>query len=102
MCSVIDHHEDVPFVVRPKEIAEEADYAGVKHLVRRMVDDDQLDTDGKGSYFLPVHPVHHVHHSLLDSAVHHSPPQQPDREDRCRRDQGSFPMGSLPSVRVGP
>jgi len=45
--------------LKPKQIADEADadYGVVKHLVRKMVDDNQLATDGKGSYYLePVHP----------------------------------------------
>jgi hypothetical protein len=41
----------------PKAIAEAADvkYDVVKHLVRRMVDDGQLDTDGNGHYFHSLH-----------------------------------------------
>lgn len=47
----------------PKQIAEAAGvkYDVVKHLVRKMVDAGQLDTDGNGHYF-PVHSVHSVHH----------------------------------------
>lgn len=47
----------------PKQIAVATSitYDVVKHLVRKMVDADQLDTDGAGHYF-PVHSVHSVHH----------------------------------------
>lgn len=40
----------------PKAIAEATGigYETVKQTVRRMVDDDQLDTDGEGHYFPPV------------------------------------------------
>jgi hypothetical protein len=53
--------------IGPKAIAELSGvaYAVVKHLVRKMVDDDQLDTDGAGHY-LPVHPVHPVHLSVVN------------------------------------
>ena len=46
----------------PKQIADASGvaYDVVKHLVRKMVDADQLDTDGNGHYF-PVHSVHPVH-----------------------------------------
>lgn len=45
----------------PKAIADASGvkYDVVKHLVRKMVDADQLDTDGDGHYF----PVHHSLHS---------------------------------------
>lgn len=50
----------------PKAISEETtvSHDTVKHLVRRMADDGQLDTDGGGTYstpYNPVHPVHSVH-----------------------------------------
>ena len=45
----------------PKAIAEVSGvkYGVVKHLVRKMLDDGTLDTDGDGHYF--VHSVHRVH-----------------------------------------
>ena len=45
-----DHHGDTP-----TQIAEATGLplASVKQTVRRMVDDDQLDTDGEGHYFPP-------------------------------------------------
>ncbi|GIU90434.1 MAG: hypothetical protein KatS3mg010_1533 [Acidimicrobiia bacterium] len=48
----------------PKKIAEASgvDYAVVKHLVRRMVDDGALDGDGQGHYFVPG--IHRSLHSL--------------------------------------
>jgi hypothetical protein len=48
--------------LKPKAIAARSDvgYGTVKHLVGKMVDAGQLDTDGHGTY-LPVHPVHFVH-----------------------------------------
>ncbi|MCB0978947.1 MAG: AAA family ATPase [Acidimicrobiales bacterium] len=51
----------------PKTIAERTgiSHDTVKHLVRKMVDADQLDTDGSGTYFTRpgegVHSVHSVH-----------------------------------------
>lgn len=55
----------------PKLIAESSNvaYATVKHLVRKMVDDGQLDTDGDGHYLAPVHSVHSVHREA-ESAGH--------------------------------
>lgn len=56
--------------LKPKELAEASgvDYGVVKHLVRRMVDADQLDTDGAGTYLPPaVHPVHPIHPDELQS-----------------------------------
>lgn len=47
----------------PKAIADQIGHEKpdtVKHLVRKMVDQGQLDTDGEGRYF-PIHPVHSVH-----------------------------------------
>jgi hypothetical protein len=46
----------------PKAIAAATglDHNVVKHLVRKMVDADVLDTDGTGRYF-PVSPIHSVH-----------------------------------------
>lgn len=48
--------------IGPKAIAETTGIAHhtVKHLVRKMLDADQLDTDGAGHYFT-VHSVHSVH-----------------------------------------
>lgn len=48
----------------PKQIADASGvgYGTVKHLVRKMVDAGQLDTDGEGHYLDPVHSVHSVHH----------------------------------------
>lgn len=70
--------------LRPKQIAQASgvDYAVVKHLVRKMVDDDQIDTDGSGTY-LPCTPVHSLH------SVH--------REDRGseRSEQGERGLGAL-------
>lgn len=47
----------------PKQIADASGvtYGTVKHLVRKMLDADQLDTDGAGHYLSPVHSVHSVH-----------------------------------------
>jgi len=59
--------EDGP--ASPKVIAERSgvDHGVVRHLVRKMVDDDQLDTDGSGTYFTrpgeggdTVHSVHRL------------------------------------------
>ena len=51
--------------LRPKAIADASgvDYATVRHLVLKMADAGQLDTDGNGTYLpvTPVHPVHPVH-----------------------------------------
>lgn len=52
----------------PKAIADVSGIAHdvVKHLVRKMVDAGQLDTDGDGRYFAPLHPVHSVHSHIGD------------------------------------
>jgi hypothetical protein len=49
--------------MRPKQIAEMSgvDHDVVKHLVLKMVDEGDLDTDGRGVY--AVHSVHRVHRS---------------------------------------
>jgi hypothetical protein len=54
--------------IGPKAIAELSGvaYSVVKHLVRKMVDDEQLDTDGAGHYI----PVHSVHQDGTPSPVH--------------------------------
>lgn len=43
----------------PKAVAEHLalDHALIRQTLRRMVDDEQLDTDGSGLYFLPLSPV---------------------------------------------
>jgi hypothetical protein len=45
--------------LRPKQIADllGADHELIKKTCQRMVDADQLDTDGTGIYFVPVSPV---------------------------------------------
>ena len=60
---------------RPKEIALALteDYELVKKTVRRMLDADQLDTDGQGLYFTPSTPVPPV-------------PAVPERDRGDRRD----------------
>jgi hypothetical protein len=49
--------------MRPKQIADETgvDHDVVKHLVLKMVDEGDLDTDGRGVY--AIHSVHRVHPS---------------------------------------
>jgi DNA-binding MarR family transcriptional regulator len=46
----------------PKQIAEASGVTHdvVKHLVRKMAEDGQIDTDGNGHYF-PIHSIHCVH-----------------------------------------
>lgn len=47
----------------PKAIAESAGLSHdvVKQLVRKMVNAGELDTDGDGHYFPPIHSIHSVH-----------------------------------------
>lgn len=49
--------------IGPKAIAEVSGvgYDVVRHLVRKLVDEGLLDTDGAGHYLLPVHSLHSVH-----------------------------------------
>jgi hypothetical protein len=56
--------------IGPKAIADASgvSYDVVKHLVRKMVDADQLDTDGSGRYF-PVHRSLHSPRSPFTDAV---------------------------------
>lgn len=58
----------------PKAIADVTglSYGVVKHLVRKMADARQLDSDGDGHYFpplSPVHPVHRVHQDAGDGPL---------------------------------
>ena len=88
---IIDAIRDADQPLRPKQIAEEADaeYGVVKHLVRKMVDDNQLATDGRGHYYLePIHSVHRVHRSLPGVSVHYSPPQS-EQSEQGERDIGA-------------
>jgi hypothetical protein len=82
---IIEAIREADQALRPKQIAEEAeaDYGVVKHLVRRMVDDGQLITDGKGFYSLLLHSIHHVHRSLTEH-VHRSPSES-ERSERSER-----------------
>ena len=82
---IIEAIREADQALRPKQIADEAeaDYGVVKHLVRRMVDDGQLITDGKGFYSLPLHSIHHVHRSLTEH-VHRSPSESEHSEQSER------------------
>lgn len=57
----------------PKAIAgaTKVSYQTVRHLVRRMVDAGELDTDGKGHYFAPVTPITPIH--SVHSVHNHNP-----------------------------
>lgn len=61
--AILDALRDEPGL-GPTAIADKSGVrlGSVKHLVRKMVDDGQLDTDGAGHY-LPVHFIHPVHSS---------------------------------------
>ena len=56
--SILDHLRTVPSAT-PKEIADAVNinYETVKKTCKRMFDDQQLDTDGAGTYFTPSLPV---------------------------------------------
>jgi hypothetical protein len=72
--------------IGPKAIAEATgiEYATVKQTVRRMVDDDQLDTDGEGRYFPPV---------SLSLLSPESPSDPLDPGDSDSGDRGDTPTG---------
>jgi hypothetical protein len=69
--------------IGPKKIAAASgiDHDVVKHLVRKMLDDD-LSTDGKGHYY-PVHSVHPVHPT--DSSGERSERSEHPLVGPCRR-----------------
>lgn len=56
--AILDHLRTVPGAT-PRQIADALDlnYETVKKTCKRMFDDDQLDTDGAGTYFPPSLPV---------------------------------------------
>lgn len=69
----------------PRHIAESLslNHETVKKTCKRMFDDDQLDTDGAGTYFTPSLPVPHV-------------PAVPERDgDRDTGDARDTPIGGL-------
>jgi RecA-family ATPase len=74
--------------MKPKQIADEidADHGVVKHLVRRMVDDGQLDTDGNGYYMAP---------STAFTSFTHSP-KEGDRGSSSERGEQSERPGAGP------
>jgi hypothetical protein len=56
--AIVRHLREVE-AATPKQLADSLslNYNTAKVTVKRMSDDGQLDTDGRGNYFLPVQPV---------------------------------------------
>jgi hypothetical protein len=59
--AILDHLRVVT-AGTPRQLADllSLNYETAKKTCKRMFDDDQLDTDGRGTYFLPSMPVPHV------------------------------------------